>query len=378
MNRCCVVRFRWRLILAVVLSAVILAAGLLWSGGGSLSWAAPGQNPHLQTVPPRPLTPEPESPPPQAPPEEPPGDDDSDDGDGSGAPPAPPPAEGEPPPNGGGAPAPEPFPGAVIINEIAWGGTASDAADQWIELFNITDQPINLSGWSLIALDGELAVTLTGVINAEDYFLLERTDDNTVSDIPADVIYTGAMDESGETLQLLDVAGNLIDTANLAGGPWPAGSLGPGYYSMERVDPVLPDIPTNWADNNGVIHNGLDAGGDPLNGTSRQPNSNTLDPPEVVPTPTEAPTSSAPSPTPTESPTPAPTATDVPSDTAAAKGEDQPPASLAVASAPVTEAEQQPSESTSAVYQASPPYWLFALGLGLFLVLGGIFLVRRS
>jgi hypothetical protein len=291
----------------------------------------------------------------------------------------------------------------VIINEIAWGGTASDAADQWIELFNITDQPINLTGWSLIALDGELAVTLTGAINAEDYFLLERTDDNTVSDIPANVIYTGAMDESGEVLQLLDVAGNLVDTANLAGGPWPAGSLGPGYYSMERVDPALPDIPTHWADNNGVIRNGLDAQSDPLNGTSRQPNSNTLDPPEVVPTPTEAPTSSAPSPTPTEppaeaapsptpteqptqaaaptpteSPTPVPTETDVPSDTAAAEGEDQPPASSAVANDPVTEAEQQPSESTSAAYQASPPCGLFALGLGLFLVLGGVFLVRRS
>jgi hypothetical protein len=277
----------------------------------------------------------------------------------------------------------------VIINEIAWGGTASDAADQWVELFNITDQPINLTGWSLIALDGQLSVTLTGVINAEDYFLLERTDDNTVSDIPADVIYTGAMDQSGEVLQLLDVAGNLVDTANLAGGPWPAGSLGPGNYSMERADPALPDIPTNWADNNGVIRNGLDAQSDPLNGTSRQPNSNTLDPPEVVPTPTKAPTSPAPSstpteqpteasPTPTEFPTPVPTETDVPSDTAAAEGEDQPLASSAIANAPVTEAEQQPSESTSAAYQASPPYWLFALGLGLFLVLGGIFLVRRS
>ena len=374
-----------------MLSAVILAVGLLWDGGGSLSWAAPGQNPHLQTVPPRPPTPEPESPPPEEPPSD--DDDDSDDGDGGGAPPAPPPAEGEPPPNRGGAPSLAPFPGAVIINEIAWGGTASDAADQWIELFNITDQPINLTGWSLIALDGELAVTLTGAINAEGYFLLEHIDDNTVSDIPADVIYSGAMDESGEVLQLLDVAGNLVDTANLAGGPWPAGSLGPGYYSMERVDPALPDIPTHWADNNGVIRNGLDAQSDPLNGTSRQPNSNTLDPPEVVPTPTKAPTSSAPSPTPTESPTeaapsptptepptpmpsPGATETDVPSDTAAAEGEDQPPASSAVAAVPVDDAEQQPSQSDLPTDQASPPCGLLALGL--FLALGGVFLVRRS
>jgi LPXTG-motif cell wall-anchored protein len=67
------------------------------------------------------------------------------------------------------------------------------------------------------------------------------------------------------------------------------------------------------------------------------------------------------------------------SDTPAAEGEDRPPASSAVAAVPVVnEAEQQPSESASPGYAASPPYWLFALGLGLLLVLGGVFLVRRS
>ena len=69
---------------------------------------------------------------------------------------------------------------------------------------------------------------------------------------------------------------------------------------------------------------------------------------------------------PTESPTPVPsprpTETEVPADTAAAEEEDQP----------------QPPESASPGYEASPLYWLFALGLGLFLVLGGVFLVRRS
>jgi hypothetical protein len=73
-----VIRFRVRLVVALLLSVLILAAGLFWNGGGSLSWAAPGQNPHLQTVPPRPPTSEP-GPPPPAPPDEP--TDDDDDGD---------------------------------------------------------------------------------------------------------------------------------------------------------------------------------------------------------------------------------------------------------------------------------------------------------
>jgi hypothetical protein len=306
----------------------------------------------------------------------------------------------------------------VIINEIAWGGTAADASDKWIELFNITDQPINLTGWSLVALDGEPTIILTGAINAGGYFLLERIHDGAISDIPADLIFTATLDDGGETLQLLDAAGNQVDTANQTGDLWPAGSPGPDYYSMERVDPTLPDTPTNWASNNGVIHNGLSAQGDPLNGTPRQPNSNTLPLPGAVTTPTEAsapsaqspapttsPTPAAPSPTPTESPVPSalsptstesptstaptptespalvpssrPTETDVPSDTDAAE-EDQPPASSAIAAVPIDSAEQEPPEVESPAYQASPPYWLFALGLGLFLVVGGILLLRRS
>jgi hypothetical protein len=292
----------------------------------------------------------------------------------------------------------------VIINEIAWGGTAADASDEWLELFNATDQAISLTGWSLNALDSELAISLTGIIDAGDFFLLERTDDDTLSDIPADVIYTGALDDAGETLQLLDAVGNLVDTANLAGGPWPAGSLGPGHYSMERVDPTLPDTSTNWASNNGVIRSGLDAQGDSLNGTPRQPNSTALAPPGSPPTPTSAapsptptepsatatssptpstsPAPAAASPTPTEPPSPVPsprpTETEVPADTAAVGEEDQPPASSALAAVPLDNAEQQPSESASPGREASPPYWLFALGLGLILVLIGVFLVRRT
>ena len=52
--------FRLRFALAVLISAAVLASGLLWGDGQSLSWAAPGQHPNMQTVPTRrPPTPEP-------------------------------------------------------------------------------------------------------------------------------------------------------------------------------------------------------------------------------------------------------------------------------------------------------------------------------
>ena len=45
-----------------------------------------------------------------------------------------------------GAAAAEP---AVLINEVAWMGTAVSANDEWLELYNQTEQEIDLAGWKL-------------------------------------------------------------------------------------------------------------------------------------------------------------------------------------------------------------------------------------
>jgi len=182
-----------------------------------------------------------------------------------------------------------PQPGDVVINEVAWMGTAASSADEWIELYNTTDQPIDLTGWTLESTtDGTPSFTFDAahcrnlVIPAQGFFLLERTDDNTVSDIPADCIYTGSLVNSGESLALKDPTGTVIDTANGDGGAWPAGTTGSGsppYASMERIDPLAPDTDANWATNNGVDRNGLDANGNPINGTPKALNSTINEPP---------------------------------------------------------------------------------------------------
>jgi phosphatidylserine/phosphatidylglycerophosphate/cardiolipin synthase-like enzyme len=161
----------------------------------------------------------------------------------------------------------------VVINEVAWGGTAADANDEWIELKNNTASPVDLTGWSLRSGDGSPNIALSGAIPPDGYFLLERTDDTTVSDIPADQIYAGGLANTGETLTLADALSNVVDTANVNGGSWPAGSGSPGFYSMERIDSTAPDTDANWASNNGATRNGLDANSNPINGTPKQPNS---------------------------------------------------------------------------------------------------------
>ena len=206
-------------------------------------------------------------------------------------------------------------PRAVIISEIAWAGTGASPNDEWIELYNTTDSPIDLAGWHLKAADGTPNIALSGSIQPHSFFLLERTDDSTVSDIAADLIYTGALANSGESLYLTDAAGNTVDTANADGGAWPAGDAA-SRATMERIG-LLPDSDAAWGTNNGIFTHGHDANGNPLRGTAKSTNSTNLPTPTPTATTAASPTPrSTPPPTstpiPTHTSTPTPTATSVP------------------------------------------------------------------
>lgn len=133
----------------------------------------------------------------------------------------------------------------VVINEIAWMGTPFSYHDEWIELYNNTEQSLNLEGWVLKAGDGTPKINLTGSIPANGFYLLEKTDDNTLPNIPADQIYTGILENKGEDLELYDNLGNLIDSINGSLG-WFGGNNST-KQTMERKDPQLPgNHSDNW------------------------------------------------------------------------------------------------------------------------------------
>jgi hypothetical protein len=148
---------------------------------------------------------------------------------------------------------------------------------------------VNLAGWVLKTDDGSPNISLSGSIPAHGYFLLERTNDDTVSDIAADLIYSGELNNSDEILRLYDPSNVVIDTANSNGGAWPAGNSNT-YGSMERRA-VIADSDTAWITNTGVIANGLDANGNPLKGTPKQSNwaFTVTATPSPTPTPTRTP-----------------------------------------------------------------------------------------
>jgi hypothetical protein len=136
----------------------------------------------------------------------------------------------------------------VVINEIAWMGTSVSYNDEWIELYNNTNLLLNIDGWVLKAADGTPEINLEGAIPANGFYLLERTDDNTVSSIPADQIYTGALGNSGEKLELYDGLGNLIDQVDSSSG-WFSGDNST-KQTMERINSkVSGNDANNWQTN---------------------------------------------------------------------------------------------------------------------------------
>lgn len=171
---------------------------------------------------------------------------------------------------------------SIIINEIAWGGTASGLSDdEWMELYNPGNKSINLTGWRLTAADGSPNILLSGSITPDGYFLLERgatlTDNTTVANMAASQIYTGnSLENEGETLTLYDGSNRVIDTANVNAGTWPAGSTS-NYASMERSG-TSAENDGSWHSNTGVKRNGTTANGGNILGTPKSSNSIALTP----------------------------------------------------------------------------------------------------
>ena len=106
----------------------------------------------------------------------------------------------------------------VLLSEIAWMGTEDDVNDEWIELYNFSSEPTDLAGWTLT--DGDaLNIALSGVMPPHGVFVLERTDDSTLPSITADIIYTGALANTGATLTIHDAEGGTIDQV-IGGESW--------------------------------------------------------------------------------------------------------------------------------------------------------------
>jgi hypothetical protein len=100
------------------------------------------------------------------------------------------------------------------------------------------------------------------------------------------LIYSGTLSNSGETLWLFGPHGEVVDTANVKTGAWPAGDA-TTRATMERRGAVTDDKYA-WGTNTGFITYGIDKDKYPILGTPRGPNSVLWPVPSPTPLPNSA------------------------------------------------------------------------------------------
>lgn len=111
----------------------------------------------------------------------------------------------------------------VVISEVRVTGGTGKTNDEFVELYNPTDQPIDISGWRLAKLT-KLAgpteyVDLVGVfptttptrIETKSYFLIAHTGYEVTNNVEPDIIYSNNAISNDNTVVLLDTAGVIVD-----------------------------------------------------------------------------------------------------------------------------------------------------------------------
>lgn len=138
---------------------------------------------------------------------------------------------------------------ALIINEVAWMGNNEDFYNEWIELKNISDESIDISGYQIIDEKEQVQFVIPPetILSPGGFYLIERDNDNSAPP-PADGIYNGSLSNNDEGLKLFDNQCALLDKVE-ADPDWPAGNNST-KQTMER------GLGLSW-------HNSLEAGGTP-------------------------------------------------------------------------------------------------------------------
>lgn len=136
--------------------------------------------------------------------------------------------------------------------------------NEWMELKNISGSELDISNWQILDKEEQIKIAFpeNTKISAGGFLLLERTDDHSVPNVTADIIYTGALSNSDEGLRLFDEQCNLIDEA-MASNVWSAGDS-----SIKKTMERQPDL--SWGT---YIGSGEGAGNELILGTPKKENS---------------------------------------------------------------------------------------------------------
>ncbi len=128
----------------------------------------------------------------------------------------------------------------ILIGEVQWSGSSRSTADEWLELWNVGAESLDLAGWSLVgASEKPIYFTSTTVLAPQQTLLIANysaTAENTLLTAQTIAIATSSLSLSNDHLliELRDQSGSLRDTIGTNARP-PAGASAPVNTSMIRI-----------------------------------------------------------------------------------------------------------------------------------------------
>lgn len=136
----------------------------------------------------------------------------------------------------------------VVINELMYNPGSGNQDDEFLELYNTTDQAIDLEGWCFT--QGITLCFSAGVsIEAEDYLIISPNSSRTQTtySLTPTTVYSGNLSNGGETLTLRDDSNAIVTSITYSDAPpWPSTPDGEGP-SLELRSPEFDgNVATSW------------------------------------------------------------------------------------------------------------------------------------
>lgn len=129
----------------------------------------------------------------------------------------------------------------IVINEIMYDPPASHAGGEFIELYNKSAAPIDLTGWRIRG-GVDFNFPAGTIVNAGSYLVVARSREYMAQVYPGVSVlgeWSGTLKNDGDLIRVLDNFGNLADEVDFRpGGDWPLLAAGQGS-SMELLNPAM-------------------------------------------------------------------------------------------------------------------------------------------
>ncbi|MCC5813830.1 MAG: lamin tail domain-containing protein [Leptospira sp.] len=159
---------------------------------------------------------------------------------------------------------------SVVISELNWMGggnsVGSDTSSEWIELYNNTDAPINVSDWIFqCGTSGSFATVFRfpqrTIIGSKQYFLVEHDRNTQLREVHLRINFgadNAINDSRTDQCRILDSLGRVIDIAGNQGVPFISRSDTFGKIDVDRrhfrtMERIRTDLPgeniSNWKTN---------------------------------------------------------------------------------------------------------------------------------